>query len=91
MKEFRGIAKTCSSRIDGETGSKNIAEHFSTIYSELYNRVELGDDFEELCSSINEQINEDSLKDVDRITEDLIREAMTHIKELQAHARAPSS
>ena len=49
-----------SSRIDGETGSGNIAEHFASIYSELYNRVELDDEFTQIDTSIKESINEDS-------------------------------
>jgi hypothetical protein len=42
IKKYRGVSSTVSSRIDDEVGAANIANHFATIYSELYNRVELG-------------------------------------------------
>ena len=43
IKKFRGTSPIFSSRIDNEVGQKNIASHFANIYSELYNRVDLGD------------------------------------------------
>ena len=52
IKKFRGTCMSCSSRIDDEVGSTNIADHFAGIYSELYNRVEHGADIEVLSNQI---------------------------------------
>ena len=52
IKRFRGKIKTCSSRIDDEVGSGNIANHFAGIYSELYNRVEQGRALKNLLSAL---------------------------------------
>ena len=45
IKRFRGKAKQCSSRIDDEVGAANISQHFGNIYSDLFNRVDLGHKF----------------------------------------------
>ena len=37
IKRFRGKSSNCSSRIDGEVGSTDIANRFADIYSQLYN------------------------------------------------------
>ena len=47
IKKFRGLSKQCSSRIDEEIGSQDIASHFANIYSELYNRADNNQDFQE--------------------------------------------
>ena len=70
----------CSSRIDGEVGSSNIANRFAEIYSQLYNTHELGPELEELSSDICAGVNESSLIHVDRVTNYLVREALTSMK-----------
>ena len=52
IKQFRGRSKVCSSTIDGEVGSENIAEHFANVYSEFYSRMKVDDKFEELSEKI---------------------------------------
>ena len=69
-----------SSRIDQEVGSVNIANHFATIYTGLYNRVELGDKLERLSDSLETDIGPHSLSQLERINEDLIREALNKMK-----------
>ena len=39
IKKYRGNSSTISSRIDEEVGAENIANHFATIYRDLYNKV----------------------------------------------------
>ena len=46
VRKFRGIPASSSSRIDEEVGAHNIAKHFADIYENLYNKVELGPEFE---------------------------------------------
>ena len=80
VKKFRGITKTVSSRIDDIVGSENIANHFANQYSQLYNKCEHGETFEDLKSSINDNLSNDDLEDVDKVTPDLVREALKKMK-----------
>ena len=69
-----------SSRIDNEVGAKNIANHFASIYSELYNKVELNEQFEEISNSINDAITDASVAQLDRVNEETIVEALKLMK-----------
>ena len=80
VKKFRGVNKTCSSRIDGEVGADNIASHFAGQYSELYSRVELGSEFEDMCEEVERNIGLNSLDDIDRVDENLVKEALNKLK-----------
>ena len=53
IKRFRGKAKQCSSRIDDEVGAANISQHFGNIYSDLFNKVDLGHKFDTMCEEIS--------------------------------------
>ena len=80
IRRFRGVCSTFSSRIDNEVGAKNIANHFASIYSELYNRVELNEKFEDAGKSINDAITEASVAQLDRVNEETILEALKILK-----------
>ena len=80
IKRFRGSGAGLSSRIDDEVGGKNIANHFAEIYSDLYNKVDLGDDFDQLCNQVNQEVGEHSLTQVDKINEDLLKQALKMMK-----------
>ena len=66
--------------IDNEVGSANIAEHFAGIYGDLYSRVELGHEFEELCQQIKLEVGQHSMMQVNRIDENLIKQALKRMK-----------
>ena len=70
----------CSSTIDGIVGSGNIAEHFSTIYSDMYSRVELDGAFENLSVEIKGKVQIEDISDVDRVNDNLVREALKKMK-----------
>ena len=53
IKRFRGKAKQCSSRLDDEVGAANISQHFGNIYSDLYNKDDLGHKFDTMCEEIS--------------------------------------
>ena len=78
VKQHRGQTKMCSSTIDGTVGSENIAEHFANIYSELYSKVELDDDFDKLSDDIKAKITDTS--DISRVNESVVREALKKMK-----------
>ena len=80
IKKFRGVSMNCSSRIDGEVGAKNIANRFADIYSQLYNTHDHGPHFEQLSSEIHAGVQQSSISNVDRITDDLVKEALGSMK-----------
>ena len=81
IKKYRGSSKQCSSRVDEEIGASNIADHFASIYSKLYNQDEQhGQLFEEMCQEVNAGVSEDSLDIVDRIDEELVTKALKMMK-----------
>ena len=86
IKKFRGVSSTISSRVDEEVGATNIANHFATIYSGLYNKVELGDRLENISRDLEGNINAHSQYQVDRVTKDLVREAMKRMKPKKSDA-----
>ena len=81
IKKFRGVKTQCSSRIDDEIGAANIASHFGTIYSSLYNKADLGDSFMNMYQEINDEVSPDSMAQVYRIDEDLVRKALSMLKD----------
>ena len=91
IKKFRGTPKVVSSSIDEIIGSKNIANHFADKYCELYNRGTLGVEFEDLKNRINDKLSEDDLQDVDRVTPELVREALNKMKPNKSDVSFPFS
>ena len=85
IKKFRGKSGKCSSTIDGEVGAANIANHFSDIYRGLYNKHE-NDDLSAFNQLLNSNLNEHSIFDVDRITENVIRKGLKQPKRGKNHA-----
>ena len=75
VKKFRGMYRTVSSRIDEVVGSENIPNHFAHKYSDLYNKYDLGKQFEDLSNLVNSSVGEDHLEDIE-----LIKEALKKMK-----------
>ena len=67
--------RTVSSRIDEVVGSENIPNHFAHKYSDLYNKYDLGKQFEDLSNLVNSSVGEDHLEDIE-----LIKEALKKMK-----------
>ena len=80
IKKFRGSSLSYCSRIDDQVGAKNIANHFADIYSELYNRVELDNEFVSIRSRIKDAVQIDSIPQLDRVNEEVVKEALLHLK-----------
>ena len=77
---MRGQTKNISSRVDGEVGSENIANKFASVYSDLYSRDTLGEEFEKLSEKINKLVNDDSIHDVHRVNETIVQKAIQQMK-----------
>ena len=80
IKKYRGVTKNCSSTIDGEVGAHNIANRFADIYSQLYNTHEHGAAFDEMQNKISRNVSQDSMRQVDRINESLIVDALKSMR-----------
>ena len=80
IRKFRGVNDAVSSRIDDKVGSKSIADHFSTIYSDLYNKVENGERLDQIRNKIDAGINNHSLIQINKVNEELVSKALEKIK-----------
>ena len=80
IKKIRGKSNNFSSRIDDMVGPTDIANHFSCIYQELYNRVELDDAFKCVQEKVLKSVNSESYAQLDRITEEVVMEALKRLK-----------
>ena len=80
IRKYRGASSTVSSRIDNEVGATNIANHFASIYSELYNRVEPGVKLGDISHNLDKEISQESQSQLNRINEELVKEALKMMK-----------
>ena len=81
FKEIKKLRKTKSvtaNKIDGKT--ENIEEHFSGVYSSLYNSVDDYDELLKVAEEIKCKINDKSIVEVEKVTPELVKEAVKHIK-----------
>ena len=80
IRKYRGKSSTVSSRIDEEVGASNIADHFATIYSKLYNSVDLGETLQKVNVELESEVELQGQAQLDRINEELIMEALKMMK-----------
>ena len=81
FKEIRKMRKAPSptaSMVDGVTS--NIESHFSTVYERLYNSIDDKESLTEISHQLNENIDERSHEEVDKITPKLVRTAISKLK-----------
>ena len=69
-----------SSRIDDQVGQSSIADDFASIYSTLYNKVELDDKFNLFRHEIDESVDETGQAQLNRINPSLIRKVIGQMK-----------
>ena len=81
FKEIKSMRKTKTSVADKIDGvSENIPNHFKNIYSELYNSVKDGDEVKKISEEIEENISEESLQDVNKVTKEEVKKAAAALK-----------
>ena len=66
IRKILGKSSTVSSRINEIVGSENIAEHFTGIYKNLYNRVDNGQMLDVVEDDIKKEIEKSSKLELDR-------------------------
>ena len=78
IKKFRGKITTCSSTI--EVGATNIANHFATIYSKLYNQGDVWDEINDLKEQLDKEITIREQYEVQRVTEAVVIQGLKLMK-----------
>ena len=73
--------KSTADTIDGVNGTRNIAEHFKSIYSQLYNTHSDKRELSIIRDRINSNINPDDHVLLNKITPDLISKILRRIKQ----------
>ena len=77
IKSLRKSAVVVSSSVDGV--QEDIQEHFKGIYSNLYNNHEDGEEIKGIEVEVNSKVNQYHLKDVEKVTPELVKEAVRHL------------
>ncbi len=77
LRKMRSVQKKSPSVIDGNS---NPAERFAEVYNKLYNCTQDADDTENILRSVESNINENSLQDVDLVTADVIEEVVKEVR-----------
>ena len=75
---FKEIKSVVASFIDGVNA--NIPEHFRNIYSQLYNSVDDAEDMARVSNEVEGKINMFSLRDVEKVTPELIKTATKKLR-----------
>ena len=78
IKKIRKAKPVSTNKIDNKT--EKIEEHFAGIYSKLYNSVDDQENLKKIADEIESKINQNSAKEVDKVTKDLIGEAIKKVK-----------
>ena len=78
IKSFRNSAQTVSTSMDGV--QQNIQEHFKDIYSKLFNSHNDADAIIDIEREVQSRVNQSHVKDVEKVTPDLVKEAVKHLK-----------
>ena len=78
IKSLRKSAQVVSTSMDGV--QNNIQGHFKDIYSKLYNSHDDADKIIEIENEVHSRVNQSHVKDVEKVTPDLVKEAVKHLK-----------
>ena len=78
VKKLRKSAPSVASVIDGK--SSKVENHFSSIYQSLYNSVNDQDEVDNILKNVHENICQDDIKDVRKVTPSIVKEAVAHLQ-----------
>ena len=78
IKSIRSTKQVVATSIDGV--NTNIPEHFRDIYSQLYNSVDDARNMAVVSSEVESNISKFSLRDVSRVTPDVVKAATKKLK-----------
>ena len=78
IRKMRKAPVAVVNSIDGVT--KDIPQHFASIYSRLYNSVNEREELNALYAAIDSQVSNADISEVSKISTDVVREAVSHLK-----------
>ena len=78
IKKLRRLGNDSATSIDGVTDK--VEEHFAKIYKNLYNSVDDVENLQVLYKTIEKKITAHSATDVEKVTPDIVKEAVSHLK-----------
>ena len=78
IKTMRKVKPLCADKIDGVT--EDIPGHFKSIYEDLYNSVDDAAEVEAISIEVENEINETSIEDVNRVTKEEVLKAAAALK-----------
>ena len=78
IRKIRRCSPTVATTIDGV--SEDVPEHFAGIYKDLYNSVSDGEDIRRIQEVVNNRIAMSSLNEVRKVSSELVKEAVSHLK-----------
>ena len=73
IKKMRRRDNIVSSKMDGKANAEDIADHLRDLYSGIYNRTGSSEPLENLFKNVDEKVDNECLKDVDKVTPELIK------------------
>ena len=86
MKEMKKVNNPKSSNsnlpetVDGAVGQDEVVDKFKEVYYDLYNSAESSEAVELIKIKLNETIGEGSLSEVNKITPDVVKKAVSKMK-----------
>ena len=80
IRRFRGKAQTVSSKIDNATEATAIANVFAEKYKNLYNNRNISSNHVLIESQIDVEISNESMKTVEKIDTNVVKEALKKMK-----------
>ena len=78
IRNLRRTVTTVPSMIDDVTS--NVENHFAELYRRLYNSVDDHENLQFISKEVNNKIDQSCIKDVMRITPELVQKAISHLK-----------
>ena len=79
LKKQRLSKVRAAPTIDGKTDNIDIANHFSSIYSDLYNRSDSSSEMNNLLQDIEKDIDYSNFSDIDKVTPAIVYQAISSI------------
>ena len=75
------MRKSPSSAVNSIDGvSKDIPDHFATLYGRLYNSVDEKSKLESLFAAVDSQVSNVDNSEISKITAKVVKEAVSHLK-----------
>ena len=79
IKKLRSCRNVTATSMDGV--KEDIPGHFKSIYSKLYNSADDKEELTDLMKTIDEKVNFTHLNDVNKVTTEVVKEAVNHLKD----------